>query len=43
MIIFLKKFKLIYDNIKIKIKIKIKWILKYYKNDIMRELKKFDE
>ena len=43
MIIFLKKFKLIYDNIKIKAKIKARRILEYYKNDVIRELKEFNK
>ena len=40
---FLEKFKLIYNNIRIKVKIKVKWILEYYENNIARELKGFNK
>ena len=40
-IIFLEKFKLIYNNIKIKTKIKTKRIPEYYENNIVRKLKGF--
>ena len=42
-IIFLEKFKLIYDNIEIKAKIKAKRISEYYENNIARELKRFNK
>ena len=42
-IIFLKKFKLIYNNIKIKIKIIARRILEYYKDNIAKELKGFNK
>ena len=42
-IIFLKKFKLIYNNIEIKAEIKMRWILKYYKNNVVKELKRFNK
>jgi len=40
-IIFLEKFKLIYDNIRIKTKIKTKRILKYCEDNIVKKLKGF--
>ena len=43
MIIFLEKFKLIYDNIKIEAETKAKRILKYYKDNVTRELKRFNK
>ena len=42
-IIFLEKFKLIYNNIKIKTKTKVRQIPEYYKNNIIRELKGFNK
>ena len=41
--IFLEKFKLIYNNIEIKIKIKTKRIPEYYKDNVARELKRFNK
>ena len=41
-IIFLKKFKLICDNVSFKIKIKIKRILKYYDDDVARKMKRYN-
>jgi hypothetical protein len=42
MILFLEKYELIYNNIKIETEIKIRWIFKYYKDDVVRELKGFN-
>ena len=41
-IIFLKKFESIYNNISLKIRIKIKRIPKYYNNNIVRKVKRYN-
>ena len=41
-IIFLKKFESIYDNVNLKIRTKIKRVLEYYNDDIAREMKEYN-
>ena len=41
-IIFLKKFKSIYNNISLEIKTKAKKVLKYYKDNIAKKVKKYN-
>ena len=42
MIIFLEKFKSIYDNINLKAGIKIRRVPEYYNDDIAREVRGYD-
>ena len=41
-IIFLEKFESIYDNISLKVRIKIRRVPEYYKDNIAREIRRYD-
>jgi len=41
-IIFLEKFKSIYNNISLKIRIKVRKVLKYYKDNITKEIRRYN-